>query len=166
MNKTDPQTKPVVGREAVRMLAIELGAREAARRVGVKESTVLSWARRYRWNLPKRTGGAISAIKLQSRPGDALIAAHEDLQAATKTALMQTLAKVAKQVAGKDALDISSTGQLRDICLAAARIFGWDGKPQTEVNVTTQVSLVCDEPTRARLIALREELQRKLNAPR
>jgi transposase-like protein len=54
-NKTNkPQTKPKVDREAVRVLAIELGAREAARRVGVKESTVLSWARRYDWKLPKQ----------------------------------------------------------------------------------------------------------------
>ena len=128
------------------------------RRVGVKESTVLSWAKRYDWKLPKRKGGPISAIKLQSRPGDALIAAREDLEAATKTALMQTLAKAAQQVAGKDALGISNTAQLRDICLAAARIFGWDGKPQTEVNITNQVGIVCDEATRARLIALRERL--------
>jgi hypothetical protein len=36
--------------EAVRVLAIELGAREAARRLGIKESTVLSRARRDKWN--------------------------------------------------------------------------------------------------------------------
>jgi len=47
---------------------------------------------------------------------------------------------------------------LRDICLAAARIFGWDGKPQTEVNITNQVGLICDEATRQRLIAQRERL--------
>jgi len=126
--------------------------------VGVKESTVLSWARRYHWKLPNRNGGAISAIKLQSRPGDALIAAHEGLEGATKTALMQTLAKAAQQVAGKEALDISSTAQLRDVCLAAARIFGWDGKPQTDVNITNQVGVICDEATRMRLIALRERI--------
>jgi len=38
---------------------------------------------------------------------------------------MQALAKAAQQVAGKAALDVSNTAQLRDICLAAARIFGW-----------------------------------------
>jgi transposase-like protein len=37
------QSKVRVDREAVRVLAIELGAREAARRLGIKESTVLSW---------------------------------------------------------------------------------------------------------------------------
>jgi transposase-like protein len=43
---TKPQTKPPVDREAVRILAIELGAREAARKLGLNENTVLSWARR------------------------------------------------------------------------------------------------------------------------
>ncbi len=142
----------------MRVLAIELGAREAARRVGVKESTVLSWSKRYNWQLPKRKGGATSAIRLQSKPGDVLIAAHGDLENATKTALMQTLAKAAQEVAGKEALDISNTAQLRDVCLAAARIFGWNGNPHTEVNITNQVGIVCDEATRARLIALRERL--------
>ena len=47
---------------------------------------------------------------------------------------------------------------MRDICLAAARIFGWEGKPQTEVNITNQVGIVCDEATRERLIALREKI--------
>ena len=43
---TKPQTNPSVDWEAVRVLAIELGAREAARRLGIKETTVLSRARR------------------------------------------------------------------------------------------------------------------------
>jgi uncharacterized protein YjcR len=88
---SEQEQKPTADREAVRVLAIELGAREAARRLGIKESTVLSWARRYGWKLPKRKPGAISrAINLQSqhaiKPGDALIAAHEDYEHITKTA--------------------------------------------------------------------------------
>ncbi len=71
---------------------------------------------------------------------------------------MQTLAKAAQQVAGKEALEISNTAQLRDVCLAAARLYGWDGKPHTEVNITNQVGIVCDEATRARLIELRERI--------
>ena len=34
---------------------------------------------------------------------------------------MQALIKAAQAVAGRDALDIFNTAQLRDICLAAAR---------------------------------------------
>jgi putative ATPase subunit gpP of terminase len=165
MNKTEKtQTKPTVDREAVRMLAIELGAREAARRLGIKQSTVLSWARRYDWKLPKRKGGATlknaAAITMQSTPAEALIATHKELEGVTKTALMQTLAKAAQQVAQKQALDVSNTAQLRDICLAAARLFGWDGSPvaPVTVNTTVQTGIVCDEATRKRIIELREQI--------
>jgi hypothetical protein len=151
MNKT--QTKPAVDREAVRVLAIELGAREAARRLGIKESTVLSWARRYNWKLPKRKGGAISAITLHSKPEDALIAKHKELEDVTKTALMQTVAKAAKLAAQKPAMDVTTTAQLRDLALTMARLYGWDGKPQAEVNITNQVGVgvVITEEERARL---------------
>jgi hypothetical protein len=149
----------------MRMLAIELGAREAARRLGVKESTVLSWARRYNWKLPKRKGGAISAIKLHSKPGDALIATHKEMENATKTALMQTVTKAAQLAAQKPAMDVTTTAQLRDLALTMARLCGWDGKPQTEVNITNQVGVVCDEATRMRLIELREKLQAAKPAP-
>jgi Putative ATPase subunit of terminase (gpP-like) len=154
-NKTKTQTKPTADREAVRVLAIELGAREAARRLGIKESTVLSWARRYRWNLPKRKGGGSgkNAITLAIKPGDALIAAHEELEDTTKTGLMQALAKAARQVAGKEALDVSNTAQLRDICLAAARIFGWKGDSQVSVAVNAD---------KAGVIVVTEEKRREL----
>jgi hypothetical protein len=56
-----------------------------------------------------------------------------------------SLAKAAQQVSGKDALEISNTAQLRDICLAAARIFGWTGDSQVNVAVNNQVNVVCNE---------------------
>jgi hypothetical protein len=87
---TKPQTKPTLDWEAVRVLAIELGAREAARRFDLKESTVLSRAKRNKWNLPKRKGGATlknaTAITLQSKPGDVLVASHKEPEGSTKTA--------------------------------------------------------------------------------
>lgn len=96
---TKPQTKPTLDWEAVRVLAIELGAREAARRFDLKESTVLSRAKRNKWNPPKRKGGATlknaTAITLQSKPGDVPVASHKELEAATKTGLMLPAAKAA-----------------------------------------------------------------------
>lgn len=87
-----------------------------------------------------------------------LDATHKELEGATKTALMQTLAKAAQQVSGKDALEISNTAQLRDICLAAARIFGWTGDSQVNVAVNNQVNVVCNEQTRMELIEQRQRL--------
>lgn len=46
-----------------------------------------------------------------------------------------------------------------------ARLCGWDGKPQTEFNITNQVGVVCDEATRMRLIKLREKMQAERTVP-
>jgi hypothetical protein len=131
---TKPQTRPPVDREAIRVFAIELGAREAARRTGVNENTILSWSRRYKWHLSKRTGGP-KAIELQSKPGDVLIASHKELEDATKTGLMLTAAKAATKVAQNPPLEVANTSQLRDLAASAARIFGWDSdKPGVQLN--------------------------------
>jgi hypothetical protein len=135
-----PQGRPSVDWEAVRVLAIELGAREAARRLGIKESTVLSRAKRDKWNLPKRRGGATlksaAAITLQSKPGDVLIASHKELEGATKTGLMLTAAKAATKAAQNPPLVVSNTSQFRDLANSSSRIFGWNTKAgsQTQFN--------------------------------
>jgi Putative ATPase subunit of terminase (gpP-like) len=157
-------TKPPVNREAVRVLAIELGAREAARRLGLNPNTVLSWAKRDNWKLPNRKGGATkasaSAITLQSKPGDVLIASHKELEDGTKTALMQTLHKAAQAVARKAPLDITNMAQFRDACLSAARTFGWDGsaRPSGPTIYADKALIVCDEVRRAQLIEQRQRL--------
>jgi len=142
-NITKPQTKPPDW-EAVRVLAIEIGAREAARRLGIKESTVLSRAKREKWNLPKRKGGATlksaAAITLQSKPGDALIAAHKELENRTKSGLAQATAKAAEAAAKSEKpVEVSSPSHLRDLAATAARIFGWDGDKGSAVTLNQVV---------------------------
>jgi hypothetical protein len=160
---TKSQTKPSVDREAVRVLAIELGAREAARRLGLNPNTVLSWAKRDNWELPNRKGGATkasaNAITLQSKPGDVLIATHKELETKTKTALMQTVAKAAQLAARKSAFDVTTTGQLRDLALTMAKLCGWDGKPSvTYYGDDNRTLVVCDEARRRELIEQRQRL--------
>ncbi len=80
MNKEKPHTKPTVDRESVRVLAIELGAREAARRLGLNPNTVLSWARRYDWKLLDRRDigrPAINPSALSLQSGDVLVDEHK-----------------------------------------------------------------------------------------
>src|SRR5258707_12726627 len=103
MNKEKPHTKPTVDRESVRVLAIELGAREAARRLGLNPNTVLSWVKRDNWELPNRKGGgtkaSANAITLQSKPGDVLIATHRELEERTKSGLARATARAAEAAA-------------------------------------------------------------------
>jgi hypothetical protein len=62
-------------------------------------------------------------------------AKRRGLEGQTKTALMQTTAKVATHAAQKPPLDVSDTSQLRDLAASAARIFGWDtDKPGVQLN--------------------------------
>jgi hypothetical protein len=160
---TKSQNKLPVDREAVRVLAIELGAREAARRLGLNPNTVLSWAKRDNWELPNRKGGATkasaNAITLQSKPGDVLIATHKELETKTKTALMQAVAKAAQLAAQKPAMDVSTTAQLRDLALTMAKLCGWDGKPSvTYYGDDNRTLVVCDEARRRELIEQRQRL--------
>jgi len=144
---TKPQTKPPVDREAVRVLAIELGAREAARRLGLNRNTVISWARRYNWKLPRRAGrpGIVPATDLHTQPGDVLIATHKELEGRTKTGLAQATAKASEHAAEQDgATNLTHSGKLRDLASAAARVFGWDSdKPDVQFNqlIVTQEQL-------------------------
>jgi len=170
---TKPQAKPNDW-EAVRMLAIELGAREAARRLGLKESTVLSRAMRDKWNLPKRKGGATlksaHAITLQSKPGDVLIASHKELEGATKTGLMLTAAKAATKAAQNPPLEVANTSQFRDLANSSSRIFGWQQKadPQTQFDqvIITQEQLEQIRALRGQETQEQEEERiRRLNTP-
>ena len=69
---TKPRTKRPVRREAVHMLALSIGAREAARRLGINESTLLSWSHRLKWKLPRRKVGR-PPLELKLSPGDVLL---------------------------------------------------------------------------------------------
>jgi hypothetical protein len=174
MQETKTKDAQPVNKEAFKMLASEIGLNAAARKLGIPIPTAKSWKRRGKWKLPRRTGGRPGRSLAASHQLDAnrdanqmpianvLDATHKELEGATKTALMQTLSKAAKKVARKQALDVSNTAQLRDICLAAARMFGWggDGKATVTVNAEKAV-IVCDE---GRLNEIREQRQRLLEA--
>jgi Putative ATPase subunit of terminase (gpP-like) len=167
---TKPQTKPPVDREAVRVLAIELGAREAARRLGLNPNTVLSWAKRDNWELPNRRGGATkasaNAITLQSKPGDVLLATHKELGERTKSGLARATARAAEAAAtAVEPLPVSNTARLRDLAASAARIFGWDSdKPGVQLNQQFCISQEQLEQIRAlRAVPEAKQLQERKN---
>jgi hypothetical protein len=146
--------KQTIDRESVRVLAIELGARETARKLGLKESTVLSWARRGDWKLPKRRGDFKSAIRLHPRAaGDALLS-HKELEARAKGGLSMAAVNAAEHAAALPPDKVYATApNFRSIASAAASIFGWDaGKSQT----MTFNTMVVDPETLQRIRELRE----------
>ena len=116
MNKKTSESS--INRESVRVLVIELGVPEAARRLGLNRNTVHSWARRYNWNLPERAGrpGIVPARDLHTQPGDVLLATHKELEGRTKSGLAQATARAAEAAANAaEPLPVSNTAQLRDL---------------------------------------------------
>jgi hypothetical protein len=101
LNKTNQasQTKPPVDREAVRVLAIEFGARETARRLGINEKTVLSWSHRGRWNLPLRRNIGRPGVSLQVSPSEAL-AEFKRQGGVTRTDMARAIAEAARKLGG------------------------------------------------------------------
>jgi hypothetical protein len=142
--------KQTVNKEAFRMLALEIGLNAACRKLGVPIPTGKSWARRGRWQLPKRPGGrpgrtltASSASSLHPI-ADALVATHKELEERTKSGLARATARAAEAAAtAPEPLQVSNTAHLRDLAQSAARIFGWDsdkpaGSTYNTLVVTTQ----------------------------
>src|SRR6201985_1039220 len=96
---TKSQTKPPISREAVRILAFSIGAREAARRLGIKESTLLSWSHRGKWKLPRhKVGRPPLELKVVS-PGDVLLD-YKLCGGLTRTGIFKAPAGAAERLAG------------------------------------------------------------------
>jgi uncharacterized protein YjcR len=92
------QSKPPVDREAVHMLAISIGAREAARRLGIKESTLLSWSHRLKWKLPRHKVGR-PPVDLKVSPGDVL-SEYKRRGGLTRTDIARTVAGESEKLGG------------------------------------------------------------------
>lgn len=137
------------------MLATEIGLNNAARRLGVPISTAKSWARRGKWQLPKRPGGrpqkTIEATGCMP-VADAHAASREELLDAASTAILDMIAKTATRASKKGALDVATVAELNQLATALARARG--DQSQVNVAVNSRTVIVTE--------AKRKELQEKL----
>jgi transposase len=95
---TTSQTKSPLDREAVHILAYSIGAREAARRLGIKESTLLSWSHRGKWKLPRHKVGR-PPLDLKASPAEVLLD-YKRRGGLTRTDMARTIAETAVRLAG------------------------------------------------------------------
>jgi hypothetical protein len=120
-----------IDRESVRLLAIELGVREAARRCGLSEDRVRKWSSRYKWleqRAPKQQEAAVTVV---TTPGDVLLESHKELEQRTRSGLARATARASEAAAtAAEPLPVSNTAHLRDLAQAAAKLFGWDAEKQ------------------------------------
>ncbi len=95
---TTSKTKSPLDREAVHILAYSIGAREAARQLGIKESTLLSWSHRLKWKLPRRKVGR-PPLDLKVSPGDVL-SEYKRRGGLTRTDIARAIAGASEKLAG------------------------------------------------------------------
>ncbi len=134
--------------ELVRMLAMEIGVRPAARKLGVNEDTACSWADRYDWNISgKATNGRPhSASTLQANPADVLqseLASHEH---GTRLTLAK-YAHNASRAIHKSVHPAKWTKEAKDLASVMATVHRQDeGKGQSfSLNVLNINSLSLDQ---------------------
>lgn len=158
---TKPQTKLPVDREAVRVLAIELGVPAAACKLGLNRNTVHSWARRYNWNLPERAGrpGIVPARDLHTQPGDVVLSELKVRETATRTAMSIAALNGANEAAALEHV-LPEAAKLQALGAFVARTFGWSTDQRPSVNYYGDVNtvVVCDENRRKQLIEQRQRL--------
>jgi hypothetical protein len=158
---TKPQTKLPVDREAVRVLAIELGVREAARRCGLSEDRVRKWSSRYKWLEQKAPKQQEAAVTVVTTPGDVLLATHKELGERSRTAILQAGTAAAEQARDRAVpLPVNDVQQFAQLTGALARVLGWGNDSRPSVNYYGDVNtvVVCDEARRRELIEQRQRL--------
>src|SRR5678809_146391 len=116
---------PSVDREAVKTLAVAIGVREAARKLGLNEDTVCSWARRGKWFAPTPTpkSQAIDLQALHATPSMALASYGKS----TRLHLAKASHKASEHLAEQPAEAILDRSQaMRHVSAVASQVHGWE----------------------------------------
>jgi HPt (histidine-containing phosphotransfer) domain-containing protein len=160
-NRKSPIHHEPVNKDQIKMLYMELGPSEAARRTGLKIGTVTKWASRYKWHrdkliasipAPRAGRPALNVSHLSQTPVKALEESHKELATETRSSLAQAAAKAAKRAAHTE-IPVCSTAHLKDLAAAAARVFGWD---QQQRSGDTYNTLVVTQEQLAMIRSLRQ----------
>ena len=122
-------TATPVSKEEVRLLAIQIGVREAARRLGLNEDRVCKWSERGKWfSTPNQIKSKQATVSTVSKAGDVLL----DELTANGNETKLKLSRYAK----KQAEHLATKGKLKDhlafknIASGAGSLHGWDESKQ------------------------------------
>lgn len=134
-----------VNREAVKMLAISVGVREAARQMGLPESTVKSWSDRGEWLKKPVQPPTVLRASNASKPSDCLANTIADDGLRTRVGFAKAARKVAVCLGEKepDALVERDTAQAaRNWTDVASKVHGWGEKQDAGVNVAVNIGIL------------------------
>ncbi len=131
-------TTQKVNKEAVRLLVIQHGQREAARIAGLNEDTVCSWAKRYGWSIaskPQANGHSALVDRIQSE--------IERLEHETRSSLARSAARLAKK---SESAELDQSPHVKNVAQTAAIVHRWDAKTENTQNVVVNVALLGVQP--------------------
>jgi len=83
-------------REAVRLLAIEFGVREAARKCGLNEDRVRQWSSRYNWLQAQAPDQKKTTLTTVTKAGDIMLEELHEHERETKLSLARYARRAAK----------------------------------------------------------------------
>jgi len=145
----------------VRVLALAIGAREAARKLKLNENTVCGWASTGHWNLPSRKNGRPKGSKqaLKVLPSQAYENSIKERETRTRDQLAIAAERGAYEAAQLGSV-LPEAVKLQALVGAIAKTFGWASGGQPSVNYYGDVNtvVVCDEAKRKQLIEQRARL--------
>jgi uncharacterized protein YjcR len=134
-----------VNKEAIRVLVLQHGQREAARIAGLNENTVRSWALRYKWSTPN------SASKVQPNGHSPLVERIADELAEAERETKLSLARSVKHLAKKtEKTTLKQSGNVKNVAQTAAIVHRWDQKDQASGNVVVNVAILGISPEEVR----------------
>lgn len=134
-----------VDKEQVRMLVLEVGCAEAARRLGIAHDTVRQWACRGRWIADRPASQPLPPthrrpVTLVATPAQALADAYRDDRIQTRLSMSRAARKAATTLEQRDGDELLTDGgqTLKTVAQATALIHGWSDQTQARVVVSLQ----------------------------
>lgn len=133
-----------VDREAVRVLVLAVGVREAARRMDLPEDTVKSWSSRGKWLAQPAATPIPPTVQRPApnapiSPSEAMQAALRDDSEATRSSLSRAMRRVARHVEDLSETDPSAVLDRSQDVKASAQTTSLLHSWETKVGQTTQV---------------------------
>ncbi len=112
-----------VNKEAVRLLVIQHGQREAARLAGLNEDTVCSWAKRYGWSTASRPQAVTGNTALVERVSDELQTHERE----TRLSLARSARKLATEA---ESAKLNESSHILNVAKTAAVVHKWGDEKQ------------------------------------
>ncbi len=131
-------TTQKVNKEAVRLLVIQHGQREAARIAGLNEDTVCSWAKRYGWSIASKPQANGHSALVERVVGE-----MERLESETRSSLARSAARMSREA---EKAELKRSGEVHNVARTAAIVHRWDAKTENTQNVVVNVALLGVQP--------------------